>query len=1362
MIIKYVSKSVVSLIIVFSPILTQLVTAQPFGSKNIAYTVNLPNTEYTETTIDMTVKVLGGYIELERSWANGRWYLNSQWANLRLIMNPLDNSIKAIDRAGVIYEKEGTTELYTFGKVKIIKTATGWQWTDLEGNWINYDPQGRIISYGDHNNVKVDFVLDAQRRRTAVKDHHGETVYTFSYDANDHLISAKDRTGRTVSYQWTGDRLTKVTDVKGNNWLYGYDANGQLNQRTEPDGGIIKITYAFSVPAPKPAMTSGKEAQIASNVVVTIGKVAQDTKVARVATVTEKTGAITLYDTQYNKAKQEYTITVDDPLGKKTESLYNKDGKLLKRSVNGVLKKKIKRDGKYRMLTTDEFGTITTVELDINNNPIKIVNSDGSVETYKYNNLLNKPSEFINTLGSISTWQYDAKGNVIEYVQAKGTPETRITSYSYDSYGQINKMTIRGNGQSTPKTSIIQYEYDKNGNVIKTTDAEGNITKAEYNVQGQAVAVINALGDVKKDYYDAAGNLIQSVDPLGNTTGYTVDALSRVTQISDALNNNVSYKYEFSNQGWLITYTNTLGNKTSYQYDVVGNLLQTKSPMGEKEKQTYDNNSRRKSQIDANGNTIKWEYEQVGNNLINDRIKTMIMPTYQVHYQYNGVGLIEKVTLKLNSGEEYIAKTSYDTERNVIEVVDAAGRISHFEYDALGQKVKQIDAYGGKTSQIYNILGKVSSVTDPLGNVHQFSYDGNSRLLREVTPTGKETLYVYDVVGQMISKQDANGNITKFKYDKAGRLVEKTYFLKGQTVPEQTVTYTYNGVNKLLEVKQIGTINTHFSYERDALGNVVKETIIYNEGKPEAFTKTLAYNYDANGRKISITYPDGSLVTYAYDKAQLKTITLPNGKTIQWNNYGWEKPQEVKGDNFSETFIYDGFQRVKQMTVKQGGTSKVIAQTKYAYDNKGNVIERETEEGLYSYGYDLLDRLVTVKPPQTLQNNNLVLQEVFSYDAVGNRIGSAQQPGAWQYNADNQLLEYGTGVAKTSYIYTLTGHVATETKAGHARNFIYDASDRLISVNDNGVEVSRYAYDPLGRRISKTIQGKTLYYLYSDEGLLAELNEQGEIVKAYGWLAGTNYGTSPLWQAEPEKAQVNITDLKKAQFHTLVSDHLGTPQLALNDQGDVSWKARTEVFGNTMSDVQNAITMNLRLPGQYFDEETSSHYNYYRNYQPQLGRYMQKDPIGLQGGINLYTYVSGNPLSKTDPFGLCEDCLCPGGKWSSSGISGGAAFGGYFSTGLTKYVCFSDSRVVVIANQGCLGGGIIASIGVSASGGVTTQAYSACKLETRDWYMHAEGGIGSVDLNHTSFSEGVGLGVGEGVAIIRCWINVMKVKCPDC
>ena len=145
-----------------------------------------------------------------------------------------------------------------------------------------------------------------------------------------------------------------------------------------------------------------------------------------------------------------------------------------------------------------------------------------------------------------------------------------------------------------------------------------------------------------------------------------------------------------------------------------------------------------------------------------------------------------------------------------------------------------------------------------------------------------------------------------------------------------------------------------------------------------------------------------------------------------------------------------------------------------------------------------------------------------------------------------------------------------------------------------------FHYDQQGRLLSETTgSGSAIRdYVYQNDNLVA--------LKLYGEQAGIYY---------------------------VITDHLGTPQQMVNSAGVVVWKAAYLPFGDTQIDVET-ITNNIRFKGQYHDIETGLHYNWHRFYDPSTGRYISADPIGLFGGLNLYSYANQNPINYIDPWGL--------------------------------------------------------------------------------------------------------------------------------
>ncbi len=209
-----------------------------------------------------------------------------------------------------------------------------------------------------------------------------------------------------------------------------------------------------------------------------------------------------------------------------------------------------------------------------------------------------------------------------------------------------------------------------------------------------------------------------------------------------------------------------------------------------------------------------------------------------------------------------------------------------------------------------------------------------------------------------------------------------------------------------------------------------------------------------------------------------------------------------------------------------------------------------------------------------------------------------------------------------------------------------------------------YRYDPFGRRIAKSVKEgnttKTGYFLYSEQGLMGEADSQGKLQKAYGFnptaMQQGLWSTDPIWQANASNA--SLTD-NGTSFHYLHTDHLGTPQLATTKDGQTNWKAQSEAFGAAgVLQAQSTIEMNLRFPGQYFDEETGAHYNFFRNYISIVGRYLENDPVRLNGGVNLFEYGASNAIRYIDSHGRIAIPLplppVPVGAPGGGGAGGGS------------------------------------------------------------------------------------------------------------
>ncbi|MBL8438601.1 MAG: RHS repeat-associated core domain-containing protein [Zoogloeaceae bacterium] len=220
------------------------------------------------------------------------------------------------------------------------------------------------------------------------------------------------------------------------------------------------------------------------------------------------------------------------------------------------------------------------------------------------------------------------------------------------------------------------------------------------------------------------------------------------------------------------------------------------------------------------------------------------------------------------------------------------------------------------------------------------------------------------------------------------------------------------------------------------------------------------------------------------------------------------------------------------------------------------------------------------------------------------------------------------------------------------------------------------------------------------ERFLAETLATGAQIKTYIWDDGRlvgllDHGTTP------------------PTLLTLDLDQLGTPRVARNAQGTVVWRWDSDGYGTTLPNEDpdgngTKTTIHLRFPGQYYDQESGLHYNWHRYYSPRLGRYISADPIGVEGGANLYSYVGANPLSRADPEGLMGAAPGKGGGYQP-GEGPGQGFGG-FANGIGNLLpntCEGKCNLYV----GMICGPLAGAAGYQTLGAAWTTAFAACKVQ---------------------------------------------------
>ena len=632
---------------------------------------------------------------------------------------------------------------------------------------------------------------------------------------------------------------------------------------------------------------------------------------------------------------------------------------------------------------------------------------------------------------------------------------------------------------------------------------------------------------------------------------------------------------------------------------------------------------------------------------------TIFYPTYSQTFLYDRRGRVIETAEVLPDGTRHTQLQRYDAVGNRLSFTDAEERTTHYEYDALNRLIAEIDALGVRTEMSYDSRDNLLNVTTGANDgLTRFTYDLKDRQVSETQPLGEQSTSVYDGEDNLIEAIARDGQRTVYSYDADNRLtLEQHAPADSPEVVVRTTQYSFSVLDQLTGYND-GT--TSAVYTHDLYGRKVTESTNYG-----AFEATVGYDYYANNQLKSVTDPTGVTYTYAYDAAgQWAATELPGTGVITVNTRSWTAPTRITYPGGTvRNMSYTPRQYLDTLQV-QSPTGEMRLDYDYSHTPTGNIDSINTEYGLKQYGYDAVDRLISAVNP-TLEN------ETYSYDNRGNRLTDSTEPGSWIYSENNELESAGN----TVFNYDTNGSQITKQTDEDIINYKYNEAGRLSRVTDSdGISIGSYQYDPFGRRLWKEVNDTRTYFIYNDQGLIGEADNIGTIQRVYGYQPDKTWMTDPLFlRAET------------GQYLYYQNDHLGTPQQLLTVAGTTAWAQQSSAFGERKVLVEKVEDM-LGFSGQYNDIETGLGYNYFRDYSFSTGRYIQSDPVGLSGGLNIYSYVFNDPLLYHDPTG-------------EFGLLGAGVFGGmdlYFQLAANggDWSCIDLSQIAVSAGLGAVGGGL--------------------------------------------------------------------------
>ncbi|WP_368528113.1 RHS repeat-associated core domain-containing protein [Enterobacter cloacae] len=841
----------------------------------------------------------------------------------------------------------------------------------------------------------------------------------------------------------------------------------------------------------------------------------------------------------------------------------------------------------------------------------------GSVRRrFRWQDGLMSAHEDANGLLSEYRWrEIDGLPRVVGFRHSGGEQLT----FEYDFENGIRRA-IRDDGAQA------HWLIDDDDNVARFTDYDGRQTTFVYR-DGELSDVILPGGAMRCSTWDKYGRMTSETDPAGRRTEYywyrLTDRITR-TVYPDGTSSQAMYDL----RGRLLSETDPAGNATAYHYpDEEENLPESiTDALGGVVRLVWNIQGLLTQRTDCSGSVTRFSYDRFGQLIASEDAEGNI-----TRREWNNAGLLSAVIHPDGSRESLV-------------------------WNERGQLTGWRDPLESEVSWAYNALGLPVSLTDRIGRVRQWRYDPRGNLLRLDNGNGAEYRFTYDAVGRPLSETRPDETVRHMEWDARGflcALEENGRPAADGGIARRVQQFSYDDSGLL-----IGRTQRHaeYRYVRDLSGQItrIRRTPTAEGVALGIESDEIAYRHDAAGRVLSESGINGA-VGYAWDAlSNLTGLTLPGEQKLAWLHYGSGHVSAIRfGQQLVTEFTRDRLHREVRRT--QGAREQLrqydslgrrtlqcselstevtlpeqaILERLYRYTARGELSGvSDTLRGEVDYGYDAEGRLL--KHYEARQGHS---RAQFSYDAADNLAANDDAVPV----TDNRLQHWQALFMK----YDHWGNLVSRRNGLYEQHYAYDAENRLVSARGTGPEgrfEARYHYDALGRRTRKivtTAHGTTeTRFLWQGYRLLQEQQQTG-LCSSY--IYDPNEAWSPLARVD------HLRDQSSGEIYWFNTDLNGAPLEVTDERGTVLWSGQYGSFGEVrhqsegFSRVVNRTAMAhqpLRYAGQYADGETGLHYNLFRYYDPQVGRFIVQDPIGLAGGnLNLYHYAP-NPLVWIDPMGL--------------------------------------------------------------------------------------------------------------------------------
>ncbi|MBB5018568.1 RHS repeat-associated protein [Chitinivorax tropicus] len=809
--------------------------------------------------------------------------------------------------------------------------------------------------------------------------------------------------------------------------------------------------------------------------------------------------------------------------------------------------------------------------------------------------------------------------------------------YRYDPANRQSWMT-----DSLGRTA--HWQYDEHHQIIAYQDLDGSEYRTQYNDDGHPTQ-FQLPGDRQLQLeFDALGRIQREIDPLGQVTQYQYHGNTRqITQLR--LPDGGDWQAEYDVHGRLIRQQDPLGHAEHYEYDRAFQPKAHIDARGGRRQFFWTARGKPQRQVDCSGKTTHFHYDAQHRLIgVTDALGQ------QTHYQRDEAGRITRIELADGSSELF----EYSGSGLLSRYLDPQRMEQQWQYDVRGLLISHRNVSHHTTRYDYDAYGRLTKLTNPNGAAYRFEYDAADRLISEHRLDQLSKHYQYHPAG-WLSAETTIGQAAGQSLSKTVRL---THDLLGRLIKRETGTavfgYTYDPLGRPLHLHrtptpfglQMGVQPDAIQFEYDAAGQLTQEHGRHGR---------VQYQHDELGNLIQLMLPQGHQLGFLhYGSGHLHQIRFDERVITDIERDDLHRETLRSQGRLHTAFGYDALGRkqwqssewrqpaplpaMPEAPLPQPGSGVLWRQ--YQYNQRGDLLQqRDGLRGQIELQYNPAGYLISRRTEAPFGQSHL---QRFQYDPAGNLQGSE---GLVQ---DNRLRVY----QDLRFDYDAYGNLIEKRKGSHTTlRLVYDADDQLLLTEQTCHDtrtITRFDYDVLGRRIGKTVSSQstlkpgpahthsTTRFIWQGLRLLQEIHTPGtqaEITHTYVYETDQRY--SPL--ARIDQWQDSTSDHASTQLYYFHTDQIGTPQEVTDEAGQLVWAGRYQAWGKLegqhTTSGQSTLTQPLRFAGQYADDSTGLHYNTFRYYDPDVGRFINHDPIGLNGGFNLYAYAP-NPTGWIDPWGL--------------------------------------------------------------------------------------------------------------------------------